>query len=167
MFVSTDVYLKRLTNTLEKLIAPEIEDDFARGQVFAVIDLINQLSGRIEYKRDMIEQDITGGVGMIKKILEAVKNGGGGEDTGLEEFVRSVESGEQAVGLPLRAATEEKVCEAIAYLHENKAKMDPAGYAAIDQELRDFITKTTIRDLGMSRPPLIEKISRSQREKKT
>ena len=73
MFMSTDVYLKRIMHTLEQVVAPEVEDDYARGQVYAAIDLLHQLMDKVNYKNELIRQEIEMGSEAIRQVVRAME----------------------------------------------------------------------------------------------
>ena len=161
--MTTDAYLKRLTHALEFIIAPEIESDAARGQVFAVIDLLNQLMGRIEYKPDLIASDVAANSEMIKSIVQGLEGAGVAVPEEISAFLKEVESTEGPKNLSQRARSEEILCRAIVLLHEHRGKMDAAAGQELDRALREQILKVATRDLGLMKPPLLEKISRPKR----
>ena len=108
MFVNTNVYFGRITDALEKVVAPEIESDEVRGQVFAVISLIQQVSGMIEYKHDLIEQEIKEGSDIVKNILRAVEGAGIEAPEEIGEFLEKLDEGKAGGGL--RCATRSTRC---------------------------------------------------------
>lgn len=163
MFISTNVYFRRIMDALENVIAPEVESDHVRGQVFAVVDLINQISDRVEYKHDHIEDDIKQGSKMIMQIAEALSEAGGQTPEEIEAFLKAFDEGSAGRGLALRKKVEETLCAAIDYFHENKNKMESNAAEKLDSDIRQHIFKNAGRDLGLMKPPMIEKISRPQK----
>ncbi|HUT56091.1 MAG TPA: hypothetical protein VM658_22055 [bacterium] len=159
--MSTDAYLRRLMQTLEKVVAPEIESDQVRGQLYAVVDLINQLSAKIEYKPGIIGQDIKDGREIMKTLLSAMESAGIETPAELSAFFSELESA--APALPLKFKTEEMVCATLDHFHARKDKLGQAGAAALDKKIREYLLKITTRDLGLMKPPMLEKISRSKR----
>ena len=158
MFVNTNVYFGRITDALEKVVAPEIESDEVRGQVFAVISLIQQVSGMIEYKHDLIEQEIKEGSDIVKNILRAVEGAGIEAPEEIGEFLEKLDEGKAGGGLTLRNKVDEMLCMAIDCLRDNRGGIE--AYKEVDKMVRDYIYKIAGRDLGFMKPPMIEKISR-------
>ena len=68
MFINLNVYFRRIIEALENVVAPEIESDHVRGQVFAIVDLIRQITDRVEYKPALIAKDIELGMDSIKRL---------------------------------------------------------------------------------------------------
>jgi hypothetical protein len=162
MFMTVDLYLKRIYHTLEHVIAPEVDDDFARGQVFAVINLLEQLGQKVEYKQDLIAQEIEQGSKILSIMVAAVQDAGADIPEKITSFMKELESGSPA-GLSKRNRLEEMLCLAIDLLHENKGLLEPERYAEVDRQVRDYITKLTTRDLGLMKPPAVDKISRPKK----
>lgn len=165
MWMSTDAYLRRLMQTLEKVVAPEIESDQVRGQLYAVVDLINQLSSKIEYKPGIVGQDVKDGGEIMKTLLDAMQSAGIPTPPELSAFLSELESA--APALPLKFKTEEMVCSALDHFHAHKHELGQAGTAALDQKIRDYLLKVTTRDIGLMKPPMLEKISRSKRPERS
>lgn len=165
MFISTELYFSRLIHTLEHVIAPEIESDRVRGQVFAVIDLIQQLADRIEYKHELVMQDIEMGSDMIRRIVRAVEEAEGDAPEELRAFLKKLDEGSAGSGLVLRQKVEEMLCLAIDFFHDDRSRMEPAAAGEVDSQIRDYIWKITGRDLGLMKPPLLDQISRPKKGK--
>ena len=73
MFINTEEYLRRITHTLEHVVAPLIESDFGRGQLLSAVFLLDQLTDRIDYKAELIQQEIETGCETIRKIVDAIR----------------------------------------------------------------------------------------------
>jgi len=166
MFMTTDLYLKRITQALEKVVAPEIESDHVRGQVYAVVNLIEQLAEKIEYKPDLIAQEIQMGCETIRQAVATVGKAAGETPAELQAFLQELDRSGPGQGLGFRNRVEEMLCQAIDFFYAQRGRMEPAAAAEVDGRIRDHITKLTTRDLGLMKPPNIEKISRSKRPAK-
>jgi len=164
MFMSTDLYLKRITQALDKVVAPEIESDRVRGQVFAVINLIEQLAEKIEYKPALIQQEIEMGSETFRRVVQAVEKGVGDVPKDLQAFLQELDRSGQ--GLGFRDRVEEMLCQAIDFFYAHRGRLEPAAALEVDGLIRGYITKITTRDLGLLKPPNIEKTSRSKRPPK-
>jgi hypothetical protein len=163
MWMKPEAYLKRLQNTLEQVVAPEIEDDAVRGQLYAVVDLLNQLGGKIEYKRDLIAAEINAGQTMLSRLLGEMERAGVASPEALSGFAAELSRGERPFGLNLQQEIEENLCRALDHFHASKNKLGPELTARLDRELRDYMLKTATREMGQLKPPQLERISRSKR----
>jgi len=165
MFMTIDMYLKRLTHALEKVIAPEIENDQVRGQVFAVINLLDQLGTRIEYKPGLIKEDIESNRLTANEIIKRMNESGVKPPPDLNTLLSDLEKSE-SFDLKRRAFSEEALSMAIEFFFRERSGMDPTTVSAIDKLVRGHLTKISTRDLGLTKPPNFDKISRSKREEK-
>lgn len=162
MWMNTEAYIKRLIAALEQVVAPEIESDAVRGQLYAVVDLLNQLSGKIEYQPGIIAQDIEDARAILKAVIEAALAAGVETPPELAGLQKEIEDDKASFGLPLKFRMEEAVCAAIDLLHDNGEKLGPEA-AAIDKKMREYLVKVTTRGLGLMKPPMLDRISRSKR----
>jgi len=163
MWMKPEAYLRRLQTTLEQVVAPEIEDDAVRGQLYAVVDLLNQLGGKIEYKRDLIAVEVAAGRAMLERVLAEMERAGADSPAELSAFVRELGAGTRPVELKLQREVEEKLCRAIDHFHAHKDKLGPELALRLDRELRDYMLKAATREMGQVKPPQLERISRSKR----
>lgn len=163
MFITLAIYFKRLTDALENVVAPEIESDYVRGQAFAIVDLIRQLIDRVEYKQELIVQEIQITSDSIKKMIEALKQVGCAIPDEIQQFMISLMDASSRKNLAMRNKTDEMFCKVFELFHQNLDKIPPETSKAVDKAIRDNIMKVIGRDLGLMKPPMIEKISRSKR----
>jgi len=161
MFMSAETYLSRITQTLEHVIAPEIESDYARGQVFAVINLIDQLARRIEYKSELISREIEAGFRTVSSIVRALE-----PRTDIPEDLASFAGGEPPSGkdIAARDAVDEMLCRAIELYFACKDNIEGEASKEVDEVIRAHITGLATRDLGLLKPPDFSKISRSSKK---
>jgi hypothetical protein len=159
MFMTVEAYLKRLTSALENAIAPEIESDRTRGQVFAIIGLLDQLATRIEYKPGLLAEEIDAGEKLAREVAAAA----GGPSAALAALLREAETQGPGRDLPALARVDEMLSLAIEEFFAAGDRMSVADRARTDQLIRDHLTRIATRDLGLTKPPNFEKISRSKR----
>jgi hypothetical protein len=165
MYVSTDVYIKRINHTLEKVVAPEVESDHARGQVFAVINLLEQLASMIEYKRELFAQELMMGKQALDEIAGALSGAGVELPEDIQSFIAEFDSKADA-DLAACGRMDKMISAGIELLRERKDKMDGENADRVDKKVRGYITKLATRDLGLLKPPAIDKISRPEKYKK-
>ena len=161
MFMTVEAYLKRLTAALENTIAPEIESDRTRGQVFAVINLLDQLAARIEYKPGLLAEEIDDGAALAREVAAAA----GGPSPALAAFFREAETQGAGRDLSALARADEMLSLAIEEFFAAGDRLNGADRAATDQRIRDHLARFATRDLGLTKPPNFEKVSRSKRGK--
>ncbi|RJP16111.1 MAG: hypothetical protein C4520_19035 [Candidatus Abyssobacteria bacterium SURF_5] len=159
-----EIYVNRINDILEHVIAPEIESDYIRGQVFAVIELLSQLQGRIEHRHDFIVQDIESGRETIRMLISALSTAGvpvPADICGAAQPLNFLEM----TGLQLRderERIERTLSKALDIVHERRSEIsDPE---AIERAALEQIQQGIFRDLMLFRPQRFERISRSKRK---
>lgn len=160
MYYPVETCIKRLCHTLEHVIAPEVDDVFALGQVFAVISLLNQLGGEVEMKREILLKNAQAGAPMLARIIEALQ--GGGVDAPAELIDASVEvNADKEDPTPARGKKmEQSLSRAINIFYASRERMGQEAWLALDVEIRDYLQKTATRHLGLMKPPLLDQISK-------
>lgn len=163
MWISPELYLKRITQALEKTVAPEIESDLVRGQVFAVISLLQQLAERIAYKPDLIAQEIQAGGETLRSVISELAAAGSSAPGELQAFLEELDRAGADKGMGALLQVEEKLCAAIDFFFAARRQLAPETAARLDRLLRDYLTRQATRELGLTKPPNLEKISRSKK----
>jgi len=163
MWMNPDLYLKRLAAALENVVAPEIDDDFARGQLYAVSELINQLTGKLEYKRDLVGEDIKAGHEALVGLLADLEDVGAPRPGGIVAAIEEMGKDPKPIGVERRGQVEALLCDAIDHFHDHKQEIGAEAAAKLDKELRDLLTRQATKELGRMKPPQFEKISRSKK----
>jgi hypothetical protein len=158
MFTSTQEYLQKITHTLEHVIAPQIESDYLRGQLLAAVFLLDQLTDRVDYRADLLAQEIEGSCETILRIVEALDEGGGEVPGDLRAFVSEIDQGDRGGDLAFRSRCDQMLCSAIDSLFANRDKLDPASAHAVDGLILGHLTQIAGRDLGMYKPSTSEKL---------
>ena len=164
MFLSTEEYLHRITNALENVVAPLIESDYGRGQLLAAVFLLDQLTDRIDYKAELIQQEIETGCETIRKIVDAIQDGGGEVPGDLKAFIDEVEGESCVQDLAFRGRCDEMLCSAIDAFYSNRKRFDPASAHATEGLILGHLTQIASRDLGMFKSSTSEKLLQSRGE---
>lgn len=164
MFVSINDYLSRICNTLEHVVAPDVESDFARSQVFAITALLGSLGRKIEYKQDLIAEEINAGLEIIKTIADVLKDAGlDAPDEVLSFMAESKES-----NLKLDTKSIEKVNEnfrcILDFIYASKGKIESATFNEVDAKVRQYVHDISLRDVGFMAAMSFDKILRSGKE---
>lgn len=144
-------YVTRINNTLEKSIAPYLQTDFQRQQVIAVINLLNQLNPRLEYRHDFLLEDIERLRGILKTVIRAFQE----EDIPFPEDLLSVSKVDTGglCGTPLKELHDElevTVSRIIHLLYENKNQLK--DLKTIEQSILEQITQGIMRDIMLFAP---------------
>lgn len=159
MFVTLDLYLKRIIHSLEKVVAPEIESDQLRGQIYAAANLLQQLSGTAEFKPELRDDEARKNLVLLDQLIPRLKAAAGP----LPEPLAAALTDARADQPSALEKTDEALCRAIEWFFATRRSLPPATAAELDALIRDHLTKSATRDIGLIKPPNIEKISRSRR----
>lgn len=164
MFISTEEYLHRITHALEHVIAPLIESDYGRGQLLAAVYLLDQLTDRIDYKQELIQQEIETGCEIIRKIVDSIEERGGETADDLKAFLGETDWENCAPNLAFRGRCDEMLCSAIDSFYANRKKFDPASAHTMEGLILGHLTQIASRDMGMFKPSTSEKLLHSRGE---
>ena len=161
MFMTFDLYLKRIINALENVVAPEIESDHIRGQLFAASNLIFQLTGLAEFKSDLVKSENKQGWETLAKVTPLLE-AAGPVPAEVKTYLQDGVAAERAASTD---QVDEMLCRVIESFFAQRSKLPADRAREIDSLLRGHLTKMATRDLGLIKPPNIEQISRSKRKK--
>lgn len=164
MFISTEEYLHRITHALEHVIAPLVESDYGRGQLLAAVFLLDQLTDRIDYKEELIGQEIETGCETIRQIVKALEERAGEVPDELKAFVGGVDREGGAQDLAFRSRCDEMLCSAIDSFYANRNRFDPASAHAMEGLILGHLTQIASRDLGMLKPSTSQKLLQAKGE---
>jgi hypothetical protein len=158
MFISTEEYLHRITHALEHVVAPLVESDFARGQLLAAVFLLDQLTDRIDYKAELIRQEIETCCDTTRKVVNAIEEREGQVPEGLGAFLRELDRQGPVQDLAFRSRCDEMLCSAIDSFYANRKRFDPASTHALEGLILGHLTQIASRDLGMFKPSTSQKL---------
>ena len=161
MFVPIDDYLSRIYDTLENVIAPDIESDFARGQVFAIIALLSSLSKKIEYKRELILGEIHAGTDIISAIIKVLKGSGIEAPAEVLSFMDEFRRNGPAADTEYVNRVNGIFRAVLDCFYANRGKIRKDVLALIDKQIRDYVHDISLRDVGFMGTTSLDKILKS------
>jgi len=142
--------------TLRERVLPDVGSSFARGQAYAVIDVLNNLRDRVEIKRAFAEADALAASQALDGVAAALREAGDASAAAtLEAAVAEAASGSpEARAEALRRS----VIDALAALPDHpEAAREPARNA-----LRGYLVSQAIRDVAPLKPSMLSEISRGE-----
>lgn len=157
--------VERISHTLENVIAPEIASTIVRGQLFAVVEILNQIQERFDYRHDLMFQDIRVGRQMLDTLTAALEAAGVETPEGISAAARESEPAAGASGGELREArtrVEAAVSEALDCLDAHRARIP--GAETVEKTLVGQLGQTILRDMMLFRPQRFDKISQRVQE---
>ncbi len=156
--------VERINHALENVIAPEVESPIVRGQLFAVVEMLNQLPGKYEYRHDLLAQDIQVGKQMLTTLLEALTKAGIRTPEAISAETREVDllgmSGEHL--REERGRVEEAVSSALDLLDANRSAIPDAE--KIEKTVLGQLGQNILRDMMLFRRQRFDKISQRAQE---
>ena len=156
--------VERINQTLENVIAPEIESTIVRGQLFAVVELLNQLQGKYEYRHDLMVQDIQVGRQMLATLIEAFEKSGVETSQAISTETEEIDlfgmSGDQL--REVRSGVEETVSDALDLLDANRSGITEAEKA--EKAVLGQLGQNILRDMMLFRRQRFDKISQRDQE---
>lgn len=159
-----DTILGRINDTLENRIAPELVSPVLRGQVIAVVELLNQLAGKVEYRRDLLTEDIERAretIAMLLDVFDAAR-------IAVPDELRAAAAPfdpATAIGgelLEARRRARASISTALELLDANRARVADAD--AVESRVLDRLQQGVMRDILLFRPQRFDKISQRDEE---
>jgi hypothetical protein len=166
MFVPIDDYLSRICNTLENVIAPDVESDFARGQVFATIALLSALGKKIEYKRELILGEINAGTDIISATIKVLKESGIEAPAEAISFMDEFRRNGPVVDTKYIDRVNGTFRAVLDCWYANRGRIKKEVLARIDKQIRDYVHDISLRDVGFMPDTTLDKILKSGKDAK-
>lgn len=156
--------VERINHTLENVIAPEIESPIVRGQLFAIVEILNQIQERFDYRHDFMVQDIQVGKQMLATLIEAFEKAGVETPEAISSETREVDlSGMNGDQLrEVRNRMEAAVSTALDLLDANRAGIEQAEL--VEKDVLGQLGQNILRDVMLVRPQRFDKISQRVQE---
>jgi hypothetical protein len=156
--------VERINDTLENVIAPEIASTIVRGQLFAIVELLEQLRGKYEYRHDLLVQDIQVGRQMLATLIEAFDKAGMETPEAVSAATREVDllgmSGDSL--RDVRGGIKEAVSAALDLLDANRQSIDDVEM--VEKTVLGQLGQNILRDMMLFKTPRFEKISQRSEE---
>ena len=162
MFSPIETYLERIFATLENVVAPEVESDYARVQLFAAIGLLQSLGKKVEYRQELIQERMTMYAGVMSKVFRAVEKNGGEPSGELRDYFRELETRGPGRDPADLARLEEKFSRTIDLFFFHRAKLDPEEARNLDREIREVLTQVCSGDLSFLASDNIDKAKKAR-----
>ncbi len=162
MFAPIETYLERIFATLENVVAPEVESDYARVQLFAAIGLLQSLGKKIEYRQELIDERIRLYSEVVSRVFAAVEKIGGEPSGELRDFVREFQTRSPGGGVAYLEQLEEKFSRTIDFFYANRKKLNQEEAEKLDREIRDVLTRVCLGDLSFLASDNIDKARKSK-----
>ncbi len=144
---------------LEREIIPRVDDAYARGQAFAVMDLLRNMRPRLEWSREVTLAQ----VGLQEEALKRI-----------DDLCRGQVERPPAYAPPAAASItldtkhlearrdrlEAEVCGVLKWLTEHRGALDAAVAQSVEDALTNYMREAVKRELALTANPLFAEISR-------
>jgi hypothetical protein len=144
---------------LEREIIPRVDDAYARGQAFAVMDLLRNMRPRLQWSREVTLAQ----VGLQEAALKRVDDLCQGQTERPPAYARP-----SAASITLdtkeleerRDRLEAEVCGVLKWRTEHRGALDAAVAQAVEDTLTNYMREAVKRELALTANPLFAEISR-------
>lgn len=144
-----------MVNTLRKDIIPHIGTEFARGQAFGVIYMLNSIRLRGNWSVEFFTEQLS----MLENLNLAL-------EPMIDAFdsppLPNIEVEEAATSADLQAvfeAAQQRVCGLLDWLYCEQKNLDPVVFAAVDTALKKYMSDQVRFEIATSAKPMFAEIS--------
>jgi hypothetical protein len=144
---------------LEREIIPRVDDAYARGQAFAVMDLLRNMRPRLEWSREVTLAQ----VGLQEAALGRVDDLCRGQAERPPAYAPPPAPSNTLGTKELevrRDRLEAEVCSLLKWLAGHRATLDVAVAKSIEDTLTNYMREAIKRELALTANPLFAEISR-------
>jgi hypothetical protein len=144
---------------LEREIIPRVDDAYARGQAFAVMDLLRNMRPRLEWSREVTLAQ----VGLQEAALSRVDDlcRGLAKHTPVYRPPTAPSITLETKELEARRdRLEAEVCGVLKWLSGQRAALDAAVAKSVEETMMNYMRETVRRELALTANPLFAEISR-------
>ena len=161
-----------MTNSLERLfdgvidvlrarVIPRIDDEFARGQAYGALDILQNLKTRVEWATAPLREDIATEHALAAGIAEVLA--GAEPRPPVLGAVWRERAGNTAAELDeTRDAIDRHLCAMLRWISENRSQLAPERADEVERAIRDQQRSRLKREVKLTPPPLLGEISRGQ-----
>lgn len=144
---------------LEREIIPRVDDAYARGQAFAVMDLLRNMRPRLQWSREITLAQVA----LQETALTQVDKACRGQKERPPAYVAPATPSNALDTTELEARRdwlEAQVCDVLKWLAEHRPALDPAVAKAVEEALTNYMREAVKRELALTANPLFAEISR-------
>jgi len=154
--------LQGIIDTLERQVAVALEAGSARAQLYACLDLINNLADKIDWKREMLEAETSGVEEVLRASVPLLERFGPRFADLSRRLNETLESPPEPDLFERRRRLNQYLEDLIAAVEDPAAAFDPPEdrlVVQIRQHIHGHLRNQTIRDALYLKPMMLKKIS--------
>jgi len=145
--------------TLRTEVIPRLDDEFARGQAFGAVDLLNNLKPRIDWLVTPLFDEVRDQRALLARLAEVFR----GTAAPLEAAFEEPGAGTPAHALEqLRNELDMKICASIDWLARERAALPAATVAAAEAAIKQHMQVQLKREMSLTPKPLFAEIARAE-----
>lgn len=149
-YLAVDTLVDGVIRTLREAVLPAVHERFARGQLFAVLDVLNNLRDRIEFRTALATAEAESAAAALRAAAAALP---GEARAALERAVAEAPAEPPAErAAALRAA--------VVLALETLSRLPPGVAAPARAALDRHLAGQALRDVMVLKPSLLEEISK-------
>lgn len=144
---------------LEREIIPRIGDAHARGQAFAVMDLLRNMRPRLEWSREVTLAQVELQEAALGRVDDLCRGQAARPPAYAPPAVASATLDTRELEAR-RDRLEAEVCGVLKWLSEHRAELDAAVAKSVEDTLTNYMREAVKRELALTANPLFAEISR-------
>lgn len=144
---------------LEREIIPRVDDAYARGQAFAVMDLLRNMRPRLEWSREVTLAQVGLQEVALKRVDDLCRGQVERPPAYAPPSVASITLDTKHLEAR-RDLLEAEVCGVLKWLTEHRSVLDTAVAQSVEEALTNYMREAVKRELALTANPLFAEISR-------
>jgi hypothetical protein len=153
MIVPIETLIDGIVRTLTEAVLPDVPTRFARGQLYAVIDVLQNLRDRVEVKAELLEARAASAASALERVVASLRERAPAEATRIDAAraaVPAVPPAARAAALDAALVTALEAIDALA----------PELAAPARAAIAEHLAAQAMRDLAVLKPSLLAEISK-------
>ncbi|HSB97392.1 MAG TPA: hypothetical protein VLC91_13130 [Spongiibacteraceae bacterium] len=156
---SLDRLIDGLIATVRAEIIPRLDDEFARGQAYGVVDILNNLKPRIDWLATPLVDEVREQEALLSEL--AAQFGDNAGFPGASPVAAQLQAGATAHDIELlRNRLDQQICASIDWLGEQRATLPAEKMQAIEAQIKNHLQRQLKRELSLTPKPLFGEISK-------
>lgn len=166
MILSIEQQFSGICRTLEEEVIPELSSPYIRGQVYSIMEILNQMQNWVEPRCDLMREEIEKTREVIKAISDGLESLGPEAPEGVSDFTIKVSAHKRELPvdgpalIEIRDETNLILDQGQGLFHAALEKIDPPSREMIESLLKNHLGSLARRNLKLCRPTLLGKISK-------
>lgn len=154
MRIPPELLIDGCVETLAERVLPALTSRYARGQLYAVIDVLRNLRDRVEERSALLAEEAASAAAALERAADALRAGGAEAEASRLAATRA--AAPEAPAAARRDALDAAMVAALRRLDE----LPPGTAAAAQAALGGHLAAQALRALATLKPSMLEEISK-------